>query len=212
MIFVYNNEEYPIEIVRKLQNKNTYFRVKKDLTLYITTNFFTKDKDILKMIEENRKALEKMYSKQLEKCENLSGFSYLGKKYDIIYVTGKDITIGENKVFIGKDANLDKWYKKQAEYIFKERFDICYQQFTRKIPYPKLRIRKMTSRWGVCNYKDIVVTLNLELIKREPACLDYVIYHELSHLIEANHSSRFWQVVEENYPSYKNVRRILKKY
>ena len=56
----------------------------------------------------------------------------------------------------------------------------------------------MTSRWGVCNYKDIVVTLNLELIKRDLECLDYVIYHELSHLIHHDHSEKFWLLVEEN--------------
>jgi len=90
--------------------------------------------------------------------------------------------------------------------------DYCYQNFSRKIPYPKLRIRKMTSRWGVCNYKDIVVTLNLELMKRDLSCLDYVIYHELSHLVEANHSAKFWKVVEENCPDYKKIRRTMKNY
>ena len=70
----------------------------------------------------------------------------------------------------------------------------------------------MTSRWGVCNSKLKRVTLNLELIKKEPYCLDYVIVHELSHFIEMNHSNRFWKVVEANYPNYKEVRRIMKNY
>ena len=83
--------------------------------------------------------------------------------------------------------------------------------FTREIPYPRLTIRQMKSRWGVCNTRDKRVTLNLELIKMLPQCLDYVIVHELSHLIHANHSKDFWNLVEENYPNYKTVRKIMKE-
>ena len=212
MKFEYKGNIYPVEIIKKIQNKNTYIRVKKDLTLYITTNVISSDKSIEKLIKENRKAIEKMYEKQLTKKENNTGFYYLGKRYDIVYTNGKEITFGEIKVFVGKDINIDNWYKKEAKKIFKEHLDNCYNNFTNKIPYPSLRIRKMTSRWGVCNYKDIVVTLNLELIKRDLDCLDYVIYHELSHLIHHDHSDKFWLLVEENYPNYKIVRRKMKNY
>ena len=212
MKFEYNGNIYPVEIIKKVQNKNTYIRVKKDLTLYITTNILATNKSLEKLINENRKAIEKMYEKQLIKHENNEGFYYLGKRYDIIYTNGKEITLGETKAFIGKDIDIDNWYKKEAKKLFKERLDICYKSFTKKIPYPLLRIRKMTSRWGVCNYKDIVVTLNLELIKRDLECLDYVIYHELSHLIHHDHSEKFWLLVEENFKDYKIVRRKLKNY
>ena len=212
MEFRLGENSYPVAIVKKVQNKNTYIRVKPDLTLYITANILATNKSIEKLINENRKAIEKMYEKQLTKKENNTGFYYLGKRYDIVYTNGKEITFGENKVFVGKDINIDNWYKKEAKKIFKEHLDNCYNNFTKKIPYPSLRIRKMTSRWGVCNYKDIVVTLNLELIKRNLECLDYVIYHELSHLIHHDHSDKFWLLVEENYPNYKIVRRKMKNY
>jgi len=212
MEFYYKENHYKIEIIRKKGNKNTYLRVKPDLTLYVTTNLLTSDKKIMKIIQENQTLIEKMYEKQLVKIKNNEGFYYLGKKYDIIYVQGKDLTLGENKVFIGKDLDVEKWYKKKAKEIFKKHLDLCYQNFTRKIPYPSLKIRRMTSRWGVCNYKSITVTLNLELIRKDLSCLDYVIYHELSHLIEHNHSSRFWSVVEENYPNYKEIRKLMKDY
>ncbi len=203
---------YPIEIVRKKSNKNTYFRVKEDGTLYVTTNFFVRDKEIEKMIQKNLKSIAVLYQKHFTKKANNEGFYYLGKRYEKVLVQGTDIILGENKVFVGKDADFDRWYRKQAKVLFQEHFDDCYANFTRKIPYPKLRIRKMTTRWGVCNHRDIVVTLNLELMKRDISCLDYVIYHELSHLVEANHSERFWKIVEENYPNYKNVRKKMKDY
>lgn len=192
--------------------KNTYFRVKNDLKLYVSTNSFLSDRQVKKMIIENEDSIYNMIVKQKKRAENNTGFYYLGKQYDIVFVTGKEITLGENKVFIGREANLEKWYQKKAKVLFQERLDYWYSIFTKKIPYPSLTIRKMTSRWGVCNSKLKRVTLNLELIKRDICCLDYVIVHELSHFKEMNHSDKFWKVVEENYPNYKKIRKIMKDY
>ena len=70
----------------------------------------------------------------------------------------------------------------------------------------------MTSRWGVCNVKSKTVTLNLELIKYDLKYLDYVIVHELSHLIYANHSKDFWNVVSKYVPNYKKIRKEMKDF
>ena len=203
---------YPVEIERKKSNKNTYIRVKKDMTIQVTTNFFTSDKAITKLIEENSNKIKKMINTQKIKNENNTGFFYLGKKYDIVYVEYCDISLGENKVFLNRKIDLDKWYKKEAMKIYKEHLDQIYHRFSRKIPYPSLKIRKMTTRWGVCNVKTKTITLNLELIKREVKYLDYIIVHELSHLIYANHSSKFWDLVEENMPEYKKYRKEMKEF
>lgn len=207
-----DDEIYPIEIQRKKTNKNTYIRVKNDMTIQVTTNYFTSEKNIIKLIEDNTKKIKKMLDHQKIKNENNTGFYYLGKKYDVIYVEYCDISIGETKVFLNRKLDLDKWYKKQAKTIYKEHLDKIYNRFSKKIPYPDLRIRKMTTRWGVCNVKTKTVTLNLELIKRDTKYLDYVIVHELSHLIHANHSKKFWDLVEENMPDYKKYRKEMKDF
>ena len=174
-----NGHRYPVDIVKKRSNKNTYIRVKEDLTLYITTNLFTTEKQIEKLIRESKKAIDGMYERQLLKIENNTGFLFLGTRYDLVYTSNNSVEFGQSKVFVGKSVDLDKWYKQQAKVLFQEHLDRCYQNFSRNIPKPTLRIRKMTTRWGVCNYKDVVITLNLELMKRDINCLDYVIYHEL---------------------------------
>ncbi len=212
MKFHYEGEDYRIIIEKKKTNKNTYIRVKQDLTIYVTTNFFTREKEIKKLIENNQKDIEKMIDNQRIKKENNEGFYYLGKKYDPIYVEYCDISFGDEKVFLRKDLDIDNWYKKQAKNLFKEHLDKVYENYSEKIPYPDLRIRKMTTRWGVCNTKTKTVTLNLELMKRDLKYLDYVIVHELSHLIEANHSSRFWTLVEKNCPNYKVCRKEMKNF
>ena len=210
MIFHWNGKEYQIVIEKKKSNKNTYIRVRKDFTIFITTSILKSDKKILNLVEENKESIIKMIKNQEKKEASNEGFFYLGKKYETVYVEYCDISLGNEKVFLNKDFDVDKWYKKQAKIIFKKHFDENYQRFSEKIPYPSLKIRKMSSRWGVCNTKLITVTLNLELIKRDTKYLDYVIIHELSHLIEANHSSSFWKIVEKNCPNYKEIRKEMK--
>lgn len=205
------NTIYPVTVVRKMGNRNTYLRIKEDLSIYVTTNTFVTNREIEKIILKNEEAVLKMIAKEKRKYCDKREFYYLGKKYDLILTNEKGVNIGLEKIFVNRDIDVDKWLKKQAEVLFKERLDYWYRLFTRKIPYPKLTIRKMKSRWGVCNTKDIRVTLNLELMKKLPQCLDYVIVHELSHLIHPNHSKDFWSLVEENYPNYKIVRKIMKE-
>lgn len=212
MYLVIDDIRYNVVIDKKRTTKNTYIRVKEDLTIYVTTNIFVRDKDIAKLLDDNYDSICRMIKKQKVKNSNNENFNYLGKNYEIIYVDYCDISFGEEKVFLNKKLDIDKWYKKQAKTLFQEHLDMVYNNFSRSIPYPDLKIRKMTTRWGVCNTKLKTVTLNLELIKRDIKYLDYVIAHELSHLIYPNHSSSFWDLVGENCPNYKTIRREMKNF
>jgi len=210
MTFEYNGIYYDAIIEKKRTTKNTYIRVKDDLNIYVTTNIFTSDRYIEKLLKDNYKSVCKMIDKEAIKIDNNLDFNYLGKTYKIVYGDLKKIEFSDDKVYMSKSFNVDAWYKKQAKKIFLEHLNYYYENFSRNIPYPSLRIRKMTTRWGVCNTKSHAITLNLELIKRDTKYLDYVICHELSHLVEANHSKAFWKVVEENYPKYKEARRDMR--
>ena len=207
-----DGKTYDIVIERKSTTRNTYIRVKPDLTVLVTTNKFTTTKTITNLIEENYEKLIKMIDVQEKKKENNDGFFYLGHRYDIVYVDSPNIEFGINKVFINKNFDVTKWYKNQAKELFLEHLNTQYNKFTKRILYPELKIRKMTSRWGVCNIKTKVITLNLELIKRDTKYLDYVIVHELSHLIHGNHSDKFWALVEDNMPDYKKYRKEMKEF
>ena len=210
MQLTYNNKDYDIIIDKNLKRKNTYIRVKKDLKITVTTNYFTSNYSIEKLIKDNYDRICKMIDLEEIKIKNNNGFYYLGKQYILIKKDIKDIIFDDDKVYMNNNFNIDNWYKKQAKKLFQERLDYNYSKFTRKIPYPKLRIRKMTSRWGVCNIKTHVITLNLELIKRDIAYLDYVIIHEMSHLIHGDHSKSFWKLVENNMPNYKKYKEEMK--
>lgn len=206
-----NNKLYNVEIVKKRTNRNTYIRVRDDLTIYVTTNSLVSDRKINKLIEENISSILTMIEKVQKNNDKKNYFWYLGKKYDVVYTNDNDLVLGESKVFIPRDLDIDKWYKKQASILFLERLNYNYNIYNKKIPYPSLTIRKMKSRWGVCNTRLNRVTLNLELIKKDIICLDYVIMHELSHFIYHDHSKNFWSLVEENFPKCKIVRKLMKE-
>lgn len=77
------------------------------------------------------------------------------------------------------------------------------------VPVPEIAIRRMSTRWGTCNTVTKRVTLNLELARRDPSLLEYVIVHELAHLIERGHNERFYAVMDAHMPDWRLRRRVL---
>lgn len=77
-------------------------------------------------------------------------------------------------------------------------------------PAPKLGLSSASTRWGSCSAKS-GIRINWRLVHLPPHCADYVIAHELAHLIEMNHSPRFWAVVASLYPDWRTVRAELKE-
>ncbi len=197
--------------ITKKNNKNMYLRVKKD-GIYITCNYFVTKGMIISFIEKNKDSILKI-SETIEKKEKRKEeFYYLGNRYDaIILNTVSKIEFVEDKVFIKNKTYLSTFLKKEAERIFNERLEICYNLFEEDIPYPELLIGKMTRKWGYCNKSKKLIKLNLELIKYSINEIDYVIIHELSHLIEFNHSKKFWDIVKKYKPDYKESTKVLKE-
>jgi hypothetical protein len=209
MKYIIDNKEYEVVIIRK-NNKNTYIRIKDDLKIYVTTNMLVTKNSIKKLLDQNIDFLIKNIERQKARQKRQEEFYYLGQVYDIITISTKNIEIIGNRIFVKDKEYLNKWYKKETKRIFLDELDKIYNQFEENIPYPNLRIRKMTTRWGVCNKSNNTVTLNSELMKYSIDKLDYVIVHELSHFIHFNHSKSFWQLVSKYCPNYKQIRKELK--
>ena len=207
MKYKIDNNIYEVEIIRK-NNKNTYVRVK-DGKIVVTTSFLTTKLTITKILDDNVSFLKKALYKDLKKQEKNDRFYYLGKCYGVVFKPSICVEISDYKIYANDSNSLDKWLKNQTLTIFKERLNYWYDNFLEDIPYPNLRIRKMTSRWGVCNRKNNNVTLNSELIKYDISKIDYVIIHELSHFVHFNHSKEFWLVVGKYCPDYKKIRKEL---
>ena len=205
-----NEIVYPVEIIYK-NNKNMYLKIKDGPRIEVIAPFRTTDKTIKKFIESNSSYITKNVIKKQQIANKKSGkFEYLGHYYDILYTGKYGITLSDTTAYIGQNTNVDNWYKKEAKEMFKEYYEECFKNFKEASMKPELKIRKMKSKWGVCNVTNNTITLNQELIKLEPICLYYVIYHELSHLKHPNHSKDFWALVEKYVPNYKEIRKYMK--
>ena len=212
MKYVIDDIEYNV-IIEKKNNKNIYIRVKDDLNIYVTCNYFCTKKQILDILDNNIESVKKMIDKQKTKLKKDEFFFYLGKKYDIINVPvidDIDIDDKNNIIYYKNKKQLDNWYKNEILKIFTERFNYCFNKFEESNKKPSLKIRSMKTRWGVYNRVNHNVTLNTHLIEYDIEKLDYVIYHELSHIIHFDHSKYFWNLVSKYCPNYKIIRKELK--
>lgn len=106
-------------------------------------------------------------------------------------------------------AAVEGWQRREALQLFPERLAHCHATLQElRLPVPQLRVRKMRSRWGSCS-RNAVITLNLELIRMPLDCIDYVITHELCHLVEFNHSPRFYELQSRFVPDWRERKRRL---
>ena len=163
--------------------RNTYLRVKEPSFIQINTNIFFTKKDAETLIQRKKAWLEKNLEKIEENLLASDEFLFLGvkhKNYD--------------------DRNLDSFYKDEAKKIIPpivEKYSNIMNLYPTSIKY-----RKNKRTWGSCNYKN-GLNFNTLLVKFPIEIIEYVVVHELAHIKEKNHSSRFWKLVEKYCPEYK---------
>lgn len=204
-----DDEELNVVIVRK-KVKNIYFRFNDNNELVVSAPLRVSDKYILELIKENYNSIKKMYGKVSKRKENDTKFSYLGNSYVVIYDESiKSYVIEGEYITFKNEREKDKFLASECKKVFRERINYL-KPYISYVPEFKLRIRKMKTRWGVCNRKDNIITLNSELIKKDVSLIDYVIIHEMCHFKEGNHSKRFWDEVSKYYPNYKVARKRLR--
>lgn len=145
---------------------------------------------------------------------------YLGRQYRLKVIeskngTGKRVKRDRNYIYVYVEDKadteqvkmlLDEWYRAHARRVFAEQLDACYPKVEHiGVPYPGIAIRAMSTRWGSCSPKG-QITLNVKLIKVPKSYIDYVIFHELCHLAEPNHTPRFYEHLDRVLPDWQERR------
>ncbi len=201
-----------INVVIKYKNiKHIYFRVDEKNSLVVSAPTNMKEHEIRAMIMKNEEEINKLYHKQKEKNEYNEKFYYLGKEYEVkINKTLTKVGFKDNVVYTPSIEALEKFWNNECTKVFEGEAALCKKCFN-NLPEFKIRVRKMKTRWGVCNRRNNIITLNSELLKKDLEIIDYVIIHELCHFFEANHGKNFWALVKAACPNYKELKRKLKK-
>ena len=106
-----------------------------------------------------------------------------------------------------RDELLNKWYRERL----KEQIPglVAYWEPRVGVKLQEVRIKKMKTHWGTCNIEAARIWLNLELIKKPQICLEYILVHEMIHLIERHHNDRFLRVIESVMPRWRSYRGLL---
>jgi predicted metal-dependent hydrolase len=147
-------------------------------------------------------------------------FVYLGRQYRLKVTQGAKRGASLNGQFLrvlvpdrtnGRMVKLavEKWYKNRATEVFKRYLDKCYRIASRhNIPSPELSVRTMQKRWGSCSPSKRII-LNLKLLQAPVHCIEYVIMHELCHLVRHDHSRGFYSLLSRCQPDWRERKAVL---
>jgi predicted metal-dependent hydrolase len=212
-----------VKIVKK-DVKNITLRVKATCEVVLTVPFKINDEYVKMFLKRKQGWINKKVnffrSKIVLQKEYVSEetFEYLGKNYRLkVIKSDKEgieldgdycllFTKNEDD-FLKKEKIVQNWYRENAKKVFLEIVE-KYKSVVKK-EIKTVRVRKMKTRWGSCNPHKGYINLNLELIKKPKESIEYVVFHELSHLIHPNHSKEFYSYISAYMPDWKRRKEIL---
>jgi predicted metal-dependent hydrolase len=189
---------------------------------------FVSDQDGMKFVERKREWVLQMLEKQRQHVEEVVAkqyvegelFHFLGEPYPLRIVSGRktevELADGVFRVCISKRSGsveeaaqkaIYEWYKDQAMQILRAKTDAQVASIKRN--YAGIRLRRTKTKWGHCTASGII-QYNWQIMAAPEPVIDYLVAHEVSHLVHPNHSKRFWAHVERICPDYRVHRHWLK--
>jgi hypothetical protein len=215
-------DEIEVEKIIRSKRKTIALEVTDRVTLIIKAPYFVSNKAIYEIIEKHKRWINKRiaFAKTIGKSspkEFVPGesFLYLGKTYRLFIVCSqKEALRFDNAFYLKKDMQslareiFIDWYKNEAKKFISER--VNYYSNLTGIKYNKVKITSAMKRWGSCSQNGNL-SFTYRLVMAPVFAIDYVIVHELCHIIEHNHSKRFWEHLKVILPDYKNAREWLRE-
>ena len=106
-----------------------------------------------------------------------------------------------------KQAFLDGWYRE----LIKESAEDLLPKWEKKLAVKvgRLFVQKMKTKWGSCNSKAASIRLNSDLAKKPRECLEYIVVHELAHILESRHNQRFIKIMDQSMPKWRSHQQLL---
>ena len=150
--------------------------------------------------------------------KSLDTIPYLGQDLEVVrrqnHGSGDSVRLERNKLIVSiraensaVDLLLEQWYRMQAAELIRGKAEKLGARFG--LTYNRLIIRGQKTRWASCSHKGNL-SFNWKLIMAPEPVIDYVITHELVHLKEMNHTKKFWQLVTQHCPRWREHKKWLK--
>ena len=205
--------------------KNIYLKVEKNADVVVSAPPRTSNYIIKKLVQENIDEIKLRRTNILKNGHTVKNY-VTGEKH---YVFGKELTLevrlgDKNKVTLSNDKlylSVKDKYQDREQIVTRELRKVVYNkclEFLNKyeklmnVHVEQLRIKKMKTRWGTCNIEAKRIWINYELVKYPIECLEHTIVHELTHLLETNHTPRFYTLLGKYYPNYRENDKLIKEF
>ena len=223
------NGSVKVEIYRK-KIKNVHLKVFRSLTVYLSVPEQVPNDWIDNFLNQRTKWIDDQITKykkssgynNLLDIRNGSSTQFLGKDMRILKEASlqNHVEVDEKKVvvYLRKTDDEDMlqrtftmWWRETARTLFQKETDLCFDRVFKKygIDRPILCIKKMKTLWGSCTPNKCKITLNEYLLKADIRCIQYVILHELTHLLYPNHSKDFYDFLTVQMPDWKERKKQL---
>ena len=212
------------DLISRSNRKTLSLSILKDGQIVIKAPLKMSDDAIEKFVFEKQHWIRQKLAyiehnkEKFDEVMNLKKFLLFGNEYTLKLANIKKIETSNNEMSIYVPNNipedkvfqkLKNWYKKIAKNILEERLNyICG---IIKLKPNNFRISDSKGRWGACNSRGSI-SFNFRVVMLPPAVIDYVIVHELCHLIEMNHSKKFWDLVNSFLPNTNSLKQKIKEY
>jgi len=223
------NGSVEVKIVRK-EIKNVHLKVFRSLEVVLSAPMQVPQEWIENFLSKRIKWIDEQITKYklsggtntLDSIKNGTSIQMLGKDMRIVFeeASKNSIEVDEKRItlFLKDVTNEEfaqkmflRWWKQVAKDVFQNELDILYKKIFKKyqVAKPDIYVRKMKTLWGSCTPSKSKVTFNNYLFKANVRCIQYVVLHELTHLLYPNHSKQFYDFLTVHMPDWQERKKQL---
>ena len=222
---VINVGDLIVTIKYRRKMKNIYLKVEKNAEVVVSAPPRIPNYVIKKLIQENIDEIKLRRNNILTNGytvkQYVTGEKHIifGKEFVLEVILGNKnvIKLSDDKIILViKDKDQDRGqivmsYLRKVLYNKALEFINRYEKIM-GVHAEQLRIKKMKTRWGTCNIEAKRIWINYELIKYPIECLEHIVVHELTHLLETNHTPRFYALLGKYYPNFRENDKLIKEF
>jgi predicted metal-dependent hydrolase len=216
--------DIPIAKIIRSRRRTIALEIQRDASLIVRAPVYASEGAILDIVRRKRVWIDQKQRLARERFEAIprrqfidgEALHYLGKAYALRTVPGPAQPLLFNDAFLLSEVHrprakqvIIEWYRREARSILHERVESLAR--TADLSYNSIRITSAFKRWGSCGPNGSL-SFSWRLIMAPMEVIDYVVAHEIAHLVHKNHSRRFWEKVAVLFPEYRSCREWLKNH